>query len=395
MTYLTRKQLVRAGRALASLTLCATSLWLPSASAAVPGITGWGGTAGTATFNLQAGGVFITQPDGASVYSFGYGCPKATPPTGFMPAKLTANHCPVAQVPGPTLIVREGDTVTVNLKSVLPPGVGNASIIFSGQQVTASGGVPGVLTQEAVSASIAGTVVTPGIPLSYTFKASKPGTYEYHSGSRPELQGEMGLYGALIVLPATPPASCGTFSDNLTATHNGQPDYRLASAAYDQLIPTGGPTPVNLQQTCYDREYLFQLTEMDSTIHADVLAQVTACSAATCPPVVIKTDPYKPNYFLINGRSMPDDMDAAFASQYPYQPYNGNPHMKPGEIMLVREVGHGRLQHPLHIHANHARIIARDGNLLLSATDGASMAGPLVFTYPTVSGESSGVSGRP
>ena len=388
MTYLTRKQLVRAGRALASLTLCATSLWLPSAGAAVPGITGWGGTAGTATFNLQAGGVFITQPDGASVYSFGYGCPKATPPTGFMPAKLTANHCPVAQVPGPTLIVREGDTVTVNLKSVLPPGVGNASIIFSGQQVTASGGVPGVLTQEAVSASVAGTVVTPGIPLSYTFKASKPGTYEYHSGSRPELQGEMGLYGALIVLPATPPASCGTFSDNLTATHNGQPDYRLASAAYDQLTPTGGPTPAALQQTCYDREYLFQLTEMDSIIHSDVLAQVNACSSGLCPPVVVKTDPYHPNYFLVNGRSMPDDMDASFATQYPYQPYNGNPHMKPGELMLIREVGHGRLQHPLHIHANHARVIARDGNLLLSATDGASMAGPLVFTFPTVSGQS-------
>ncbi len=79
------------------------------------------------------------------------------------------------------------------------------------------------------------------------------------------------------------------------------------------------------------------------------------------------TEPYHPAYFLINGRSMPDDMDRNYAPQYPHQPYNGNPHMHPGEQVLLRIIGQGRWQHPFHEHANHVRILARDGNLILSA----------------------------
>ena len=71
---------------------------------------------------------------------------------------------------------------------------------------------------------------------------------------------------------------------------------------------------------------------------------------------------------MINGRSMPDDMDSNYAAQYPHQPYNGNPHMHPGEQVLLRIIGQGRWQHPFHEHGNHVRVLARDGNLILSAT---------------------------
>jgi FtsP/CotA-like multicopper oxidase with cupredoxin domain len=98
-------------------------------------------------------------------------------------------------------------------------------------------------------------------------------------------------------------------------------------------------------------------------------------------------DPYQPQYFLVNGRSMPDDMDAPYATSYLHQPYNGNPHMHPGELVLMRIIGQGRIQHPFHFHGNHARVLARDGNLLLS-TDGTSLAGPLLFTTPSVPGQS-------
>jgi len=89
---------------------------------------------------------------------------------------------------------------------------------------------------------------------------------------------------------------------------------------------------------------------------------------------------------MINGRSMPDDMDPNYASEYPHQPYNGNPHMHPGEQVLLRIVGQGRWQHPFHEHANHVRILARDGNLILSATDSTSLAGPALFTTTTTPG---------
>jgi FtsP/CotA-like multicopper oxidase with cupredoxin domain len=88
---------------------------------------------------------------------------------------------------------------------------------------------------------------------------------------------------------------------------------------------------------------------------------------------------------MINGRSMPDDMDPNYSPQYPHQPYNGNPHMHPGEQVLLRIVGQGRWQHPFHEHANHVRILARDGNLILTS-DGAGLAGPALFTTTTTPG---------
>ena len=48
---------------------------------------------------------------------------------------------------------------------------------------------------------------------------------------------------------------------------------------------------------------------------------------------------------------MPDDMDPNYAAEYPHQPYNGNPHMHPGELTLIRIIGQGRWQHPFHEHA--------------------------------------------
>src|ERR1035438_8856257 len=102
------------------------------------------------------------------------------------------------QIPGPTLIVTEGQTVTVSLLNGLPTAAGNTSILFPGFQVAASGGVAGLLTQEAAH----------GDTVTYTFTASSPGTRAYYSGTQGDLQIEMGLYGAIIVLPATIPANC-------------------------------------------------------------------------------------------------------------------------------------------------------------------------------------------
>jgi hypothetical protein len=90
---------------------------------------------------------------------------------------------------------------------------------------------------------------------------------------------------------------------------------------------------------------------------------------------------------MINGRSMPDDMDSNYGPEYPHQPYNGDPHMHPGEMVLLRVIGQGRWQHPFHQHANHTRILARDGNLILSPGDPESLAGRLEFTTDTTPGQ--------
>jgi hypothetical protein len=130
---------------------------------------------------------------------------------------------------------------------------------------------------------------------------------------------------------------------------------------------------------------------MDPRIHNAALAQITALSACVAGAVgcnlEVPTEPYHPAYFLINGRSMPDLMDGNYEPEYPHQPYNGNPHMHPGELTLIRSIGQGRWQHPFHEHANHVRILARDGNMQLSASSSNDLAGLLMFNTDTTPGE--------
>lgn len=292
-----------------SIVVVAVVLFLSAtqARAVINGITG-------STFTLTAKDGYISTPDGNSVYMWGY-----------------ANGGGLMQYPGPTLIINQGATVTVNLTNTLSVPV---SVVFPGQQVTASGGSAGLLTQEALPA---------GSPVTYTFTATHPGTYTYYSGTRPELQIEMGLFGTIIVRPAT------------------------AGQAYNHVA------------TAYDREYLFVLSEIDPTIHGLV---------ETGQMNVIDNTTYKPVYWFINGRAAPDTLLDAASPLLPYQPYDSLPRMHPGETMLLRVVGAGRDLHPFHTHGNHAFIIARDGRLLESipGVSGPDLQQP-VFTIPSVPGE--------
>lgn len=370
------------------LVLAALAMFFTAtANAAVPGIIG---TGAAGAFNLTAQAAYITQPDGASIYSWGYGCGRGTPM--FAPTlggvSFPNAHCDTMQIPGPTLVVHAGTRFTVKLTNNLPPAAGNTSILFPGLLVKAGAtfdsndnctsdcGVQGLLTQEAA----------PGSTITYTIAvpSTAGGTHSYYSGTQSDLQVEMGLYGAIIVIPSgTPPTACtsGLAAKNLRAeNHWGEDDYRLAVAAW------------NHPKACYDREYMFQFSEMDPVIHHT--AEVQALAKANCTPgrpicsLNVPTEPYHPVYFLVNGRSMPDLMDPNYAIEYPHQPYNANPHMHPGEQVLVRVVGTGRWQHPFHEHANHVRILGRDGNIIVSQTNPANdLAGPVLFTTSTVPGQ--------
>ncbi len=346
--------------------IAAIPMITPAAFAASPGITG-------PTFNLVASAAHISQPDGIFVYSWGFGCDGD--PSGYAPAAISGSFCSQMQVPAPTLIVRQGDQVTVKLRNNLPSAAGNTSILFPGFNVTTSGGVPGLLTQEAQPGGCNTTVNPQCNVVTYTFTASTPGTRAYYSGTQGDLQVEMGMYGAIIVLPASIPTACdsGVHTQNHAAqTAWGENDFRLAHAAY------------NHPAACYDREYLFQFSEMDARIHREAEEQAgQACTSC----MTVATEPYVPAYFMINGRSMPDLMDPNYAKEYPHQPYNGDPHLHPGELTLLRIIGQGRWQHPFHEHGNHVRVLARDGNLILSESDPNSLAGPALFTTTTTPGQ--------
>jgi hypothetical protein len=294
-----------------------------SARAEIPGLTG-------TQFTLTAKADRISTPDGGSLYFWGF-----------------AAGAGRAQYPGPTLIIGQGDVVTVTVSNALPAGVGQrVSLSFPGQTgVSAScvtGCVQGALGLEA---EIGGSVT-------YTFTASRAGTFLYNSASRPDLQIEMGLAGALVVRPA----------------------------GFDAAQPTAYARP----ETAYDQEYLFFLSEMDSAIH-DLVEQEGVAAVDRSGRLAN----YVPNYWFINGRNAPDTMAEPNVGRLPTQPYNSLPRTHPGDRLLMRVIGGGHDIHPFHHHGNHARVIAVDGRLLES---GAAGAGPLdlsheVFTVQSIPGQ--------
>jgi FtsP/CotA-like multicopper oxidase with cupredoxin domain len=298
------------------------------AAPAAAAVTGWDGEAPSAangqarTFHLTAKQNFISTADGNSHYAWGY-----------------SHSAFPMQYPGPTLIVNQGETVKIVLSNTLPVPV---SITFPGQQaVTATGGVPGVLTREARAVTSTEKALDADVVVggpTYTFVAGKPGTYSYHSGTKPDLQIEMGLVGALIVRP--------------TGFLQGSKPSHLNRKAYEHV------------GTHYDREALFLLSEMDSAIHWQVYGQVTAGL-----PIDVDTTTIKPNLWFINGRNAPDTQLDEYVYWLPSQPYNALPRMHPGERMLMRVVNMGRDLHPFHHHGNHATPMARDGRVLSSTPD--------------------------
>lgn len=315
---------IRGESGLLLIVVFAALLILPAAPAGaeVPGVAG-------SNFALTARQDYIITGDGAAVLLWGY-----------------ADNAGRAQYPGPTLIVDQWSTVTITLRNELPLDAGNVSIVFPGQRVVASGGAAGLLTNEAPPDGT--TTVT------YTFLAANPGTFLYHSGTRAELQVEMGLIGALIVRP---------YGFNPTAP-----------AAY------GHPG------SAFDREYLFFLSEMDPRIHDTVEFRGVAALGG----YDFLSD-YFPNYWFINGRTGPDTMgegNPPGSGLLPTQPYNSMPMMHPGEKVLMRVVGAGRVLHPFHHHGNHARVIARDGKLLDTGTAaGWPDLSHEVFTVQSVPGQ--------
>ncbi len=302
-----------------------------SGQAAIDGISG-------PTFNLTAKVDHISTADGGSILLWGYA--DDDDQAGFGTR---------AQYPAPTMIVNQGETVTINLTNGLSVSAGdvpNVSMVFPGQDVTASCSTagtdtcpPGTLTMEAE---------TDGDVVSYTFIASNAGTYTYHSGTNPGLQVEMGLTGALIVRPAT----------------NGQ--------AYGHA------------DTAFDFEELFFLSEMDPRIHAEV-----EFNGVNTPELQALLDNYVSNYWFINGRTAPDNFSESYVNWLPTQPYKCVPRMHPGDKLLMRVVGGGRDMHPFHHHGEHALIIARDGRMLQSAPGAGPNLAVSVFTTPSIPGKTS------
>ena len=223
------------------------------------------------------------------------------------------------QYPGPTLLVNQGAEVVITLRNALPVAV---SMVFPGQGKVQAASISGT-----ASGGLLALEADPGAVIEYRFTAAQPGTYLYHSGTRPELQVEMGLVGAIIVRPS----GFDPVSSRRAYAHPG---------------------------SAYDHEYLFLLTEMDPAVHA--LVEFGAFSW-------LDNTRRRPVLWFINGRNAPDTMLMDGVAWMPHQPYSCMPRAHPGEKVLMRIVGAGADLHPFHHHGNFATLVARDGRVLESA----------------------------
>jgi FtsP/CotA-like multicopper oxidase with cupredoxin domain len=206
----------------------------------------------------------VTLPDGSTAAIWGY----------------AANATDPASLPGPVLIVNEGDTVTVNLHNGLSE---NTALLFQGQSM-----IPDTVG------------VAPGEMKTYTFTASKAGTYLYEAS--PLLaahQSAMGLYGALVVQSATPGTAYG-------------------SAA-----------------TAFDEEALLVLSEIDPILN----------NSAT--PAAFDMRNYHPTVFLINGASYPDTASIEVTA---------------GNAVLLRIVNAGVQSHSISTLGLTQNLVALDGS---------------------------------
>lgn len=189
----------------------------------------------------------------------------------------------VAQPGGPTLVVNQGETITVLLHNRLSE---TTAILFQGQDM-----VP-----DTVGAA-------PGTTKVYTFVANHPGTFLYEAGPllNAEHQVAMGLYGALVVRPAT------------------------AGQAYDAAT------------TAFTKEAVLVLSEIDPLLNN------------TPVPSTFDMREFRPAYFLINGTVYPDTPPIASAA---------------GDKVLLRYVNAGAKHHSMAILGARQNLIAEDGSAL-------------------------------
>jgi FtsP/CotA-like multicopper oxidase with cupredoxin domain len=191
-----------------------------------------------------------------------------------------------ASLPGPVLQANVGDSVTVTVTNALPAGH------------TLSFEVPGIDFDAGPVNAAAGDSVT------RTFTAGAPGTYLYSSGGDGGRQAAMGLYGALIVRPATPNQA-----------------YDSAATAYDVEAPL-------------------------------VLSAVDPAFNAAADPNGFDMYHYRATYWLINGKAYPDTAPVAATT---------------GQRVLLRYLNAGYDNTSMLLLGMHENVVARDARLLNNA----------------------------
>jgi len=221
--------------------------------------------------HVSAGDGFINMGDGRLTYTFGFSDVTGIPDGDVMMAGMLA-----AEFPGPTIVVKEGQILYLNLTNVgmtIRPdlfdphtvhwhGFPNAASIFDG--------VP--------DASIS---INMGSTLTYYYNVVEPGTYMWHCHVEAAEHMQMGMLCQIYVLPIQNNLEDGSDLNGFTH-HTG---YKYAYNDGDG-------------STCYDVGYPIQIAAFDPEFH-DASLNVQPL------PFAMMVDKYP----MLNGRGYPDTVD--------------------------------------------------------------------------------------
>ena len=221
--------------------------------------------------HMAAGDGFINMADGRLQYMFGF-----SDVTGVPDANVIMHAMLGAEFPAPTIVVKEGQKLYLNLTNVgmmvRPDLFDPHTIHWHGFPQAASifDGVP------SVSISI-----NMGASLTYFYNVVEPGTYMWHCHVEATEHMQMGMLGNLYVLPKQNNLPDGNDLNGFTH-HTG----------YKYLYNDGDGS------TYYDVEYPLQISAFDPDFHdASLLVQPL--------PFALMNDKYP----MLNGRGYPDTVD--------------------------------------------------------------------------------------
>lgn len=323
----------------------------------------------TAAAGLLALGA--TQAMGASVTLCAepYAQPLPGNATGVPMWGYSLGACGAPSSPGPLITVPSTDTtLTVTLINQLKVPT---SIVLAGQALPSDGGPPVRAADVVGPACVPGTAdavcrvrsftgeTEPGATRVYTFSNLRPGTYLYQSGTHPQVQVQMGLFG----MAKQDAALTGTAGRLLFAN---------ATAGFDVDVPV-------------------VLSEIDPDQHALIESTLgTDGQQAQWQLGKNSTLKYAPRYFLINGKVF--DAANPSANDLPVQ-------AGAGSRVVLRMANAGLQSRSLMLNTGTWKLLTEDGNPYASAREQATALLPagktsdalLISTAPANGSVSTGV----
>lgn len=247
-------------------------------------------------------------------------------------------------VPGPTIRVKEGDTIRVVVKNSLPE---ETAIHWHGLHLpNKMDGVPS-FTQNAIK---------PGQTFTYQFIANHAGTYMYHSHFNSIEQIDKGLYGLLVIDPRNKQELKHNreytmlFGGwNVPTQAGGQEKEQQPAMGNDQMTGMSKGTAAPLKKKGNVRtmmEHGLKNKDEQKNPHQGMTMPPSGNTGDNAGSSVMGMD-Y--NYWTINGKSFPDTAPLE---------------VRAGELVRVRLANISNGIHPMHMHGHDFRIIAKDGHPL-------------------------------